>query len=72
MSTFKLNEEWEESWGQRKSKNICKLEGDAMIREIDIENGKKKVTLKVEPKDGGVVLTHICENVSATREFSRI
>ena len=43
-----------------------------MIREIQIGDGKKKVTLKVEPKDGGVELTHICENVIATRFFSRI
>ena len=48
------------------------MEGNAMIREIDVENGKKKLTLKVEPKDGGVELTHTCENVSATRIFSRV
>ena len=69
---FKLNEEWAESWGKRTTKNVCKMEGNAMIREIDVENGKKKLTLKVEPKDGGVVLTHTCENVSATRVFSRV
>ena len=72
MSTFKLNEEWTESWGQRTTKNICKMEGNAMIREIQIGDGKKKIILKVEPKDGGVELTHICENVSATRFFSRV
>ena len=48
------------------------MEGNAMIREIQIGDGKKKIILKAEPKDGGVELTHICENVSATRFFSRV
>merc|ERR1711899_95912 len=70
MSTFKLNEEWTESWGKRSTKNVCKLEGNTMIREIEIGD-KKKIILKIKPKDGGVELTHICENVIATRFFSK-
>ena len=69
MSTFKLDIEWDEPWGNISTTNKCTMNGSTLTRETKVIGQDKEMTLKAEPKNGGVLLTHICGSVSATRQF---
>ena len=71
VSTFKLNETWNETWRNVSTENICKLDGSTLTRETKVETTGKQMTFKIQPNEGGILLTHICGNVTATRVFKK-
>ena len=72
ISTFKLNTQFEETWGKVSTSNLCKMEGNTLIRETEVKEQNVKMTVKAEPNEGGVLLTHICGDVVATRSFVKV
>lgn len=72
ISNFKLNTEWVEDWGRMSSTNFAKMEGNAMVRNIKMNGQDKEMVIKSEPKDGGILMTHICGSTTATRFFKKV
>ena len=72
LSTFKLNEEFDEKWGKVVTKNTCKIDGDVLVREISVAGTDKKIVFKVVPNPDGITMTHICNGVEATRVFNKV
>ena len=68
ISTFQLDKEFEEDWGQnRKTKSICTLENGSLVRKTQMSNSDKEMA----KNDHGVTLTQSCGDVKSTRVFHK-
>ena len=56
ISTFKLNEEFEEDWGHVKSKSICSMSGQSLVRKTQIIQLNKEVTVTIDKHENELVL----------------
>ena len=72
ISTFQLDKEFEEDWGQnRKTKSICTLENGSLVRKTQMSNSDKEIIVKMTKNDQGVTLTQSCGDVKSTRVFHK-
>ena len=72
ISTFQLDKEFEEDWGQnRKTKSICTLENGSLVRKTQMSNSNKEIIVKMAKNDQGVTLTQSCGDVKSTRVFHK-
>ena len=72
ISTFKLNEEFEEDWGHVKSKSICTINGKSLVRKTTILPLNKEVTVTMDLNNQELILNQICENVKSVRIFHKM
>ena len=73
ISTFKLDEEWEENWGQVTAKNKVQIKGQTLSRQTVVDSMNKTMHMTIEAfENGGVKVTQSCGDVVATRIFSKL
>jgi len=72
ISTFELNKEFEEEWSNIKSKSICTMEGNNLVRKTQILDSKKELTVTVTQNENGITLNQSCGNVKSTRVFHKM